>query len=60
MAYQLYYLPAIQGPRPLLDVLAQATDAWRLQLSPHGAPLLAELAQWRVGQGVALALEGLG
>jgi len=35
-------------------VLAQATDAWRLQLSPHGAPLLGQLAEWRVGQSVAL------
>lgn len=47
-------VPAIQGPLPLLDVLAQATDAWRLQLSPHGAPLLGQLAEWRVGQSVAL------
>jgi 16S rRNA (uracil1498-N3)-methyltransferase len=47
-------VPAIQGPLPLQDVLAQATDAWRLQLSPHGAPLLAELAEWRAGQSVAL------
>lgn len=47
-------LPAIQGPLPLPDVLAQTTDLWRLQLSPHGAPLLGQLAEWRVGQGVAL------
>lgn len=47
-------VPAIQGPLPLPDMLAQATEAWRLQLSPHGAPLLAELAEWRAGQGVAL------
>jgi 16S rRNA (uracil1498-N3)-methyltransferase len=47
-------VPAIQGPLPLPDMLAQANEAWRLQLSPHGSPLLAELAEWRVGQGVAL------
>jgi 16S rRNA (uracil1498-N3)-methyltransferase len=47
-------VPAIAGPLPLPDVLAQTADPWRLQLASHGGPLLAQLAEWRVGEGVAL------
>ena len=47
-------IPAIQGPLPLLDVLAQAAQSQRLLLSPNAAPLLAQLADWQPGQAVAL------
>jgi len=47
-------LPAIHGPLPLFDVLAQSTQARRLLLSAQAAPLLAQLADWQPGQAVAL------
>jgi 16S rRNA (uracil1498-N3)-methyltransferase len=49
-------LPAIQGPLPLLDVLAQTTEARRLLLSPEGPPLFSELEVWRGDQTLALLL----
>jgi 16S rRNA (uracil1498-N3)-methyltransferase len=49
-------LPAIQGPLPLLDVLAQTTEAKRLLLSSAGAPLLARLDPWRADQALALLI----
>jgi len=47
-------VPAIHGPLPLLDVVAQALEPQRLLLSPSGAPLLARLSDWQAGQAVAL------
>jgi 16S rRNA (uracil1498-N3)-methyltransferase len=49
-------LPAIQGPLPLLDVLAQTTEAHRLLLSAEGAPLFARLDTWRAGHTLALLI----
>jgi len=47
-------VPAIHGPLPLLDVVAQAAEPERLLLSPSGAPLLERLSHWQPGQAVAL------
>ena len=47
-------VPAIHGPLPLLDVVAQALEPQRLLLSPTGAPLLERLSAWQPGQAVAL------
>jgi 16S rRNA (uracil1498-N3)-methyltransferase len=49
-------LPAIQGPLPLLDVLAQTTEAQRLLLSSEGQPLFTQLSSWRGDQSLALLI----
>jgi 16S rRNA (uracil1498-N3)-methyltransferase len=49
-------LPVLQGPLPLLDVLAQSTEALRLLLAMQGAPLLTRLDSWRADQTLALLI----
>lgn len=49
-------LPVLQGPLPLLDVLAQSTEALRLLLSPAGEPLFSRLDSWRADQTLALLI----
>ena len=49
-------LPALQGPLPLLDVLAQSTEAQRLLLAAEGEPLFSELDSWRADQTLALLI----
>lgn len=49
-------LPVLQGPLPLLDVLAQSTEALRLLLSPAGEPLFTRLDSWRADQTLGLLI----
>lgn len=49
-------LPTLQGPLPLLDVLAQSTEGRRLLLSAQGEPLFTPLDSWRADQTLALLI----